>query len=163
MSFNKQKSYRILFTFFLLTIVLCAGSVGIFAQDDDEVIVDGNPSLRQSEIDRSINVLEKIFGYTFAGDEWVSLRYYAIHDGQNDKKGVISGIKIIASFDGRIQQASDEKIAQVREALVDDLKKSNDSEVYEFLLEIYNRQVRQNQFCFDSFRKSKRKQSSGRK
>lgn len=129
-------SYNKIFSILFLIIVLCGASANVFAQfEDNDVIIEGNPSLTKNELEKSVKVLEKILG---ASVESPTVRYYASHDAEKGKSGVIASLKDFAAMESKIQNLSDEKIKQLREAVVEKLREANDSEVYAYLVETYD-------------------------
>jgi hypothetical protein len=132
----KLNSYKKIFTIILLTVVLaCASVTNIFAQND-EVIIEGNPSLTQSELDKSVRFLEKILGANSV--ESATIRYFAGHDAEKGKSGVIQSLKEFAALENKVQKANDTQIKEVRESLVAKMRDADDSEVFSYLVEIYD-------------------------
>lgn len=132
----KLNSYKKLSTVILLTVILVVASItSIFAQDD-EVIIEGNPSLTQSELDKSAKFLEKILGTHDI--ESASIRYFAGHDAEKGKSGVIQSLKEFAVLENKVQKASDAQVKEVRESIVAKMREASDSEVFSYLVELYD-------------------------
>lgn len=120
-------------------IVILLTFQAVSAQSEDAIIVEGPPALKQSDIDKSLDVLEKILDLKFAPDERVSFRYYALDDWQAQDGRVIKAIQNLVRLHNQINRLNEAEQTQLREKTVADIEDAGTSEVRRFLLETYNR------------------------
>lgn len=132
----KLNSYKKLFTIILFAVILAGASVTSISAQSDEVIIEGNPSLTQSELDKSVRFLEKLLGANSV--ESATIRYFAGHDAEKGKSGVIQSLKEFAALESKVRNANEAQIKEVRESLVAKMREASDSEVFSYLVEIYD-------------------------
>jgi hypothetical protein len=133
----------------LLTIVLSVGVCGsfeAFAQqqksDGDAVLINGNPPLRQFEVDGAIEMFELMLDINFNVPERATLRNRVIDDLGMGSPAIVKGLLAMRELNPKLENASVERFQPLRDEarlkLAIDLQKTA-GKTAPFLLEIYNR------------------------
>jgi hypothetical protein len=131
---------------FIFLLILCAASIGgltnISAQTSDRVLVAGNSTLRQSEVDKLIEFYEWAFETSFTKKERVRYQAFVVEGFRQDpaeaRKSADVLIKVLAQVRAKDAAAQARMRQMFNEDFSKDLRAANDEES-RLMLGIYER------------------------
>jgi hypothetical protein len=128
--------------YFALVFVLLAACSGVFAQQADRVLVDGDPPLRQSTVNELIDFFEFGLAAKFNVQERSKFEAQRIADWQNPDTKNKQALLGILETRTKLMQMDDAKLretqATVQQHLLDNFAKQPNDPTAQLLMEVYN-------------------------
>jgi hypothetical protein len=139
-----QRSFNIANIRKLFLLVFCVfifGASSVSTAQDEDVLVTGNPSLRQRDVTKSIVVFEFYFGGNFTKKQRRDYQEYVETAWKNGDSQIMRDVAAIISLHELISESDEEKLSILREKhqprLLRILEINRGKIFYSHLLDVY--------------------------